>query len=572
MMGYTSKNETHALYRSNTMTNKKCSLFKIVLFFMITSLLMFSFSTASAALIIVDHTSTDITQIPQSAIEQAKTDLHIAYGHTSHGSQLITGMNGLVDFANGHGLGLSLPMDIFEWSNGGGGGALDLHDYFVSGDLGNPDRTTWAQRTRTYLNDPANSDVNVVIWSWCGQVDTSAANIDLYLSLMNQLEIDYPGVTFVYMTGHANGGGEGGNVHIRNQQIRDYCIANNKTLYNFYDIECYDPDNNYFGDKQVNDNCDYDSDGNGSLDANWAIEWQNTHTEDVDWYDCSPAHTQALNGNQKAYAAWWLWARIAGWNPGATEYTLTVNVQGTGTVSLNPSGGIYDVGTSVELTASAGAGWVFSHWSGALSGSQNPATIIMNGDRTVTATFTEVLPLQYTLTIGTSGNGIVTLDPTGGSYDAGTDVELTAQADPGWEFSAWGGGGLSGSQNPETIKMDSDKNVIATFTEIIPIQYTLTVFTQGSGSVTPNGGIYDEGTSVTLTPQPDPGWEFSAWSGDLSGTQDPETIIMDNDKNVTATFIESVPDQAGDNQDKDENPDEWLGGCFIRSCTLRMNR
>jgi hypothetical protein len=120
--------------------------------------------------------------------------------------------------------------------------------------------------------------------------------------------------------------------------------------------------------------------------------------------------------------------------------------------------------------------------------------------------------------------------------------------------------------------MDGDKNVIATFTEIIPIQYTLTVFTQGSGSVTPNGGIYDEGTSVTLTPQPDPGWEFSAWSGDLSGTQDPETIIMDNDKNVTATFIESVPDQAGDNQDKDENPDEWLGGCFIRSCTLRMNR
>ena len=53
--------------------------------------------------IIVDHNCTDITKIPQTAIEQAKTNLHIAYGHTSHGSQLTTGMNGLISFANGIG-------------------------------------------------------------------------------------------------------------------------------------------------------------------------------------------------------------------------------------------------------------------------------------------------------------------------------------------------------------------------------------------------------------------------------------------------------------------------------------
>jgi hypothetical protein len=34
----------------------------------------------------------------------------------------------------------------------------------------------------------------------------------------------------------------------------------------------------------------------------------------VDWYECSAAHSQALNGNRKAYAAWWLWASLAGWN------------------------------------------------------------------------------------------------------------------------------------------------------------------------------------------------------------------------------------------------------------------
>ena len=40
---------------------------------------------------------------------------------------------------------------------------------------------------------------------------------------------------------------------------------------------------------------------------------QNSHTEDIDWYTCSSAHSQPLNANRKAYAAWYLWACLAGW-------------------------------------------------------------------------------------------------------------------------------------------------------------------------------------------------------------------------------------------------------------------
>lgn len=80
-----------------------------------------------AAALIIDHRHTDITRIPQTAVEQAKSSLHIAYGHTSHGSQLTTGMTGLVGFANNGGPGLSLPDDIFAYNNGGSDGALDLH-------------------------------------------------------------------------------------------------------------------------------------------------------------------------------------------------------------------------------------------------------------------------------------------------------------------------------------------------------------------------------------------------------------------------------------------------------------
>ncbi len=160
-----------------------------------------------------------------------------------------------------------------------------------------------------------NSEVNVVIWSWCGQVSTATEeNINTYLNLMSGLENDYPNVKFVYMTGHLDGTGVNGNLNQRNEQIRNYCVANGKILYDFNDIESYDPDGNYYLDKYANDNCDYDSDGNGSLDKNWAIDWQSSHTLNVDWYECTAAHSQPLNGNLKAYAAWWLWASLAGWD------------------------------------------------------------------------------------------------------------------------------------------------------------------------------------------------------------------------------------------------------------------
>ena len=286
----------------------RCSYFKTSLF-VIAFFIVITFNIkAQTSPLIIDHSCTKLDQIPTEWINTAKANLHIAYGHTSHGSQITTGMTGLVSFKG----------SMFEWNNGGTNGALDLHDSGIAGanDLGNPNRTTWADATRNYLNDPQYSDVNVIIWSWCGQVSSATEeDINTYLNLMSGLETEFPLVSFVYMTGHLDGNGLTGNLHIRNNQIRDYCIANNKVLYDFADIEIWDPDFTYFGDKIPNDNCDYDSDGDLVRDANWAIEWQNSHIEGVDWYDCSSAHSQPLNANQKAYAAWWLWSCLAGWNP-----------------------------------------------------------------------------------------------------------------------------------------------------------------------------------------------------------------------------------------------------------------
>ncbi|MBN1648041.1 MAG: hypothetical protein JW874_08415 [Spirochaetales bacterium] len=284
--------------------------------------------------LVADHTVATMLpngDLPVSAIENAKETLHIAYGHTSHGSQLVSGMEGLIGFANNQAAcngAYDSHQNLFDFNNGGTGGALDLADSPFDGaaDLGNPDRESWAAATRTYLNDPANADTNVIIWSWCGQADGSEEDIDLYLNLMSALETEYPDVTFVYMTGHLVGVQEDYNLRERNNQIRDFCETNHKWLYDFEDIERFDPDGADYSDMWPTDGNIYDADGNDEIyaldettpdpahgDRNWALDWQILHTEGVDWYDCGSAHSTPLNANRKAYAAWWLWCRLAGW-------------------------------------------------------------------------------------------------------------------------------------------------------------------------------------------------------------------------------------------------------------------
>ncbi len=277
--------------------------------------LMCGGATPSAA-VIIDHTTANIWEIPEWAIEQAKANLHIAYGHTSHGSQLISGMGTehgaqLDEFMTNNG---ATP-GLYLWNPGGTGGALDLRDRpFVGAyDLGNPDRYAWATATRNYLAE--HPECNVIIWSWCGQAATTLDNIDIYLNLMEELITDYPDVSFVFMTGHLDGSGEEGLLNLANEYIRSHCITHDRILYDFADIESYDPDQlvNYMP-LLCNDNCDYDSDNNGSRDRNWALDWQATHIEGVDWWPSGAAHSQHLNGNLKGYAAWWLWAVLGGWN------------------------------------------------------------------------------------------------------------------------------------------------------------------------------------------------------------------------------------------------------------------
>jgi len=182
---------------------------------------------------------------------------------------------------------------------------------------------------------------------------------------------------------------------------------------------------------------------------------------------------------------------------GPEYYTLTVNTQGCGDVT--PSGGTYEEGATVTLTADPCTDWKFDHWSGDATGATNPKTITMNSDKSVTAHFTENGPEYYTLTVNTQGSGTVSLSPSGGTYESGTVVTLTAIPDSGWSFSEWSGD-KSGSTNPTTITMSRDKSVTAHFNDNTdpieadaggPYVAVKDEVIQFSGSATGGTGSYD---------------------------------------------------------------------------------
>jgi hypothetical protein len=146
-------------------------------------------------------------------------------------------------------------------------------------------------------------------------------------------------------------------------------------------------------------------------------------------------------------------------------YTLTTQATSGGSVSHLPAGSIHLAGTVLTLSAVPETGFAFTGWGGALSGSDNPATLTLTENASVTASFA---PL-YTLTASASDGGHVSVEPPEGSYASGTVVTLTATPDPGWDFDGWSGD-LSGTDNPSALTMDADKEVTAVFAAPEPSQ------------------------------------------------------------------------------------------------------
>ena len=248
----------------------------------------------------------------------------------------------------------------------------------------------------------------------------------------------------------------------------------------------------------------------------------------------------------------------------ATQYGLTVTVNGSGAVTSAPAGincgatcsADYDEGTEVTLSATADAGSTFTGWSGAVNSDNASVTVTMDAAKSVVATFIEeasgnTLSVQVFPANGDGGK--VTSSPAGidcgadcsHAYDADTEVVLTAASNPGYNFAGWTGA-ASGSDAQTTLTMDGNKTVIATFEEK---QYTLTASANDANAtvnVEPQKTTYSYGDEVTLTLSTTE--NFVGWTGDATGTDNPLAITIgvdtaENDTEIviTADFESTEP-------------------------------
>ncbi len=259
--------------------------------------------------LVIDHRHTDVSKIPDYWIEQAKT-LTVQHAHTSHGGQILEGLGWLEDrnpkykFAISYGDGgPNLPdvgdaLRIYDGNNYDGNSYITPEMYWeTSGGI---------SHTRSVLGTGL---YRLSLWTWCGQMSYYGEDqIQNYLNTMAQFGTDYPGVQMILFTGHTDGStpDSGSDLWRNNNLVRAYVQEHSGTvLFDFADIESYDPAGNQYPD--TNDGC------------SWCTKWCQDHPNDFSCQQLpSCAHSNGLQCTLKAQAYWWMMARMAGWD-GVTQ-------------------------------------------------------------------------------------------------------------------------------------------------------------------------------------------------------------------------------------------------------------
>lgn len=189
--------------------------------------------------------------------------------------------------------------------------------------------------------------------------------------------------------------------------------------------------------------------------------------------------------------------------------------------------------------------------------------VLVVGCDTYEASFEDTIPL-HTLTTNVSPEEGGTIHPSEGEFSTGDAIEIEATPAEGYMFDRWEDD-LTGNSNPDLLLFNANRTVTAHF---IKIDYDLNIEIIGEGTVRESVVSTEENSdslsssapTIKLTAESENGWFFDRWDGDLDGSENPETIVLDEEKNITAIFNQEIPEVDPSNSSLSANPAELKVG------------
>ncbi|WP_025743096.1 InlB B-repeat-containing protein [Aquimarina pacifica] len=231
------------------------------------------------------------------------------------------------------------------------------------------------------------------------------------------------------------------------------------------------------------------------------------------------------------------------------DFSVTILQPANGSIELSRSGGMYPQGTLIEATAIPKDGYLFEAWQEDFSGTENPLSITVMNDVTISAAFIEEpeicdIPDPIDLPFIQEGAG---------EYCFITEGKVEKLNSWNMDYLEINGQDFTNNFSRTIPESDNGKIYIyyVATKEFAHFEiygqgiveenyYSLSTSVEGLGTIVqnPEEDLYLENSEVTLTAIPDDGYQFAYWNNDPSLTEASIVVVMDADKQYTAIYTE----------------------------------